>query len=144
MYNYIKLKMSAYIQTNQTIQLPDSYYTVSSVDTGKKFLISAVTALRIVTLPTPSVINTGLHYVFINRAPILGGAGNNVRILGGGAGLMRGTFIAAATIGAITGQDGLNFIGNTSARGDKYEVYCDGIECSTFGNSSIVGGITAN
>ena len=62
--------MSAYIQTNQTIQLPDSDYTVSSVDTGKIFLISAVTVLRIVTLPTPSVINTGLHYVFINRAPI--------------------------------------------------------------------------
>ena len=33
--------MSAYIQTNQTIQLPDSDYTVSSVDTGKIFLISA-------------------------------------------------------------------------------------------------------
>ena len=74
MYNYIKLKKSAYIQTNQTIQLPDSDYTVSSVDTGKIFLISAVTALRIVTVSTPSVINTGLHYVFINRAPILGGA----------------------------------------------------------------------
>ena len=94
--------MSAYIQTNQIIQLPDSDYTVSSVDTGKIFLISAVTALRIVTLPTPSVINTGLHYVFINRAPILGGAGNNVRILGGGVGLMRGSFIAAATVGAVT------------------------------------------
>ena len=59
--------MSAYIQTNQTIQLPDSDYTVSSADTGKIFLISTVTALRIITLPTPSVAIAGLHYIFLNK-----------------------------------------------------------------------------
>ena len=123
--------MSLYVQTNQPILLPDADYTVGTVDTGKIFIFTTVTALRTITLPLPAA---GLHYKFINKAPgALGAAGQNVRILGGVLSFY-GLVEMYNTVLVIDGAaNGINFIATASLRGDNLDLFADGTGWSVMG-----------
>jgi len=135
--------MSGYIQSNQTVLLPDSAYTVSAADTGKIMLVSTVTGDRTITLPAAA---PGLHYRFINKAP--GALGGNVIVQGAAAGLLNGLIIqlgaavAATRSLAVTAALSMTFVTAVSVKGDHMDFYCDGTNWSVSAMTSVLGGIT--
>lgn len=129
--------MSGYVQSNQTITLPDTSIPLSASDTGKVFLIPALTANRTYTLPP---VAPGLHFVFINTAL----AANNA-IIQGPNNLLQGVLIrtGVAVATAVGANEQINFVGGTSVVGDRAEYYCDGVRWSVTAYSNAGAGITA-
>ena len=128
--------MSGYVQTNQTILLPDTAYTVSAQDTGKIFLIDTVTAARTINLPP---VSPGLHYVFINKAA--GVLGGNIRITGG-ANSMYGLLLLGVGAGPVANA-AINFITTISVKGDRLDIICDGVQWSSIATAAVNGAFTA-
>ncbi len=54
--------MTSFIQTNQTVILPDANYSVSVADSGKLMLLPAITGARVISLPP---VASGLRYRFM-------------------------------------------------------------------------------
>src|SRR5690606_18956938 len=117
--------MSAYIQSNYVVTLPDAAYTVLESDSGKTLLIPALGAARVITLPTPKM---GLHYKFMAIATLT----NTATLTAAGGAVMTGSLFnhtvvpvpvftpvvkAAAASVVMTGA---------AVAGDYCEITCNG------------------
>ena len=124
-----------YVQSNYTITLQPTNYTLSAGDSGKIFLLPDLGADQTITLPAPGA---GLHFVFINLS--LAAVHNWILTCGTQAQTL-GLLIrlaAAPLVATASGATGhINFIG-TSIAGD-----CTGTAWSIRATRSAAGGITA-
>ena len=128
--------MSGYVQTDETILLPDTAYTVSAQYTGKYFWIDTVTAARTINLPP---VSPGLHYVFINKAA--GVLGGNIRITGG-ANSMYGILLMGLGAGPVANA-AINFTTTVSVKSDRLDIICDGVQWSFIATAAVNGAFTA-
>lgn len=128
--------MSGYIQTNQTVKLPDRAYTVSVADSGKLMLIGALTtATRVITLPDAQA---GLHYRFMVTATL-----TQIARITPAAGTINGALInnnaGAAEVVAKAGASA--DLTATAILGDFMDVYCDGTNWHCSGMSAVGDGL---
>ncbi len=134
--------MSQYIQSNQSILLPNANYTVSAIDTGKLFFIPVVTGARQINLPA---VQIGLHFRFMVKAGAAA-LGFDVSIVPPTVATVYGLLITqgvtAITIaGAIQNASNGVIFDSTAVTGDWLDVYCDGTYWHVSGMSQIAGGI---
>ena len=129
--------MSGYIQSNQTVLLPNAItYNVSAADTGKILLIPAQDNPLVISLPTATL---GLHYRFL----LIAAVGNFTSITTGVAGGVRGVALTGNSTIPITAiRTAVNFAG-VADRGDYIDAYCySSTSWSISAGSQINGGIS--
>jgi len=132
--------MSVYLQTNQCMNLQNiAAYQLTPQDTGKIILLNAAVGQGVtVTLPA---LAAGLHYRF--QSMVAGATlAHDVAIRGVAANNISGilTIVGADPV-AKTGATSVTFTTAACAIGDAVELYCDGVQWSCLGYSSVAGGL---
>jgi len=134
--------MSGYVQTNQIVLLPLVSITINASDSGK-ILMTPQTAGAVTFVYTLPTLAPGLHYRFINSAPL---ALNGSVQINAQAGTLYGQVITGPTNGvgflAVTGSTQIRFLTAKSILGDFINLTCDGTNWYVEAISSVAGAIT--
>jgi len=137
--------MSGYIQTNQSISIPDADFNLTAADSGKIiFFGSTAGVAKTINLPLLAAnIPAGTHYRIVNNSLAALAFPRNIT---GGAGAMYGGIIninanVAATI-PVAGLTTVSF-STASLKGDIVDLYYDGATWSVTGMGRVNNAITA-
>lgn len=136
--------MSSFIQTNQTVLLPNANYTVSSADTGKLMLVPILTVGGDKTITLPAV-TAGLHYRFM-AIGLIGAIGTIQAVAGVGIlqGALLNTNVGAADVTTLVVKNNAvaaNFTA-TAPIGTYIDAYCDGTNWHVSGMSRVTAGLS--
>ncbi len=137
--------MAGNVQTNQIVQLPYAATTINIADSGKTFMTPQTAGAVDVTYTLPAVATSaGAHFTFINGAAAA--LSGSVIIAGAAASLLRGTVIQGPVGGllgvTVAGSSNVRFVTAVSVRGDKIELFCDGVCWLLSATTVIAVGIT--
>jgi len=133
--------MSVYVQTNQTVLIPNGTpYAVLASDTGKIHLLPLQTAACAISLPAAAA---GLRYRFIVTSPTtLTGVTTITPASGTMSGMLINRGVSAITLAfAVKSGAATTVFATGCIYGDWLEVICDGTNWNVSGMSQVVTGL---